>query len=143
MRKELMEQLKRIFRPEFINRLDSTIVFRQLTKADIRKIVDIIVSEVNDRLIEHELTLEATPAARDWLAEHGYDREFGARPLRRLIQTEIEDRLSDAVLAGTFSLGDRVLVDVENDEIVLKPSYTEELMVSLEGKDPKEALPLA
>jgi ATP-dependent Clp protease ATP-binding subunit ClpC len=143
MRKELMEQLKRSFRPEFINRLDSTIVFRQLTKADIRQIVDIILGEVNDRLIEHELTLESTPAARDWLAEHGYDREFGARPLRRLIQTEVEDRLSDAVLAGTFNLGDRVLVDVENNQIVLKPSYTEELMVSLEGKDPKEVLPLA
>jgi ATP-dependent Clp protease ATP-binding subunit ClpC len=143
MRKELMEQLKRVFRPEFINRLDSTIVFRQLTKSDIRQIVDIILAEVNDRLEEHDLVLQVSPAARDWLGEHGYDREFGARPLRRLIQTEVEDRLSDAVLSGTFGLGDTILVDVENDEIVLKPAFADDLMISLEGPDPQEALPMA
>ncbi|MCC6606369.1 MAG: ATP-dependent Clp protease ATP-binding subunit [Anaerolineae bacterium] len=120
MRKTLMDELKRKFRPEFINRVDSIIVFRQLSKEDIRKIVDIILDEVNHRLVEHDLTIAATDAARDWLGEHGYDAEFGARPLRRLIQTEVEDRLSDAVLAGRFSTDDVVTIDVEEGGIVLK-----------------------
>ncbi|MBK7897724.1 MAG: ATP-dependent Clp protease ATP-binding subunit [Anaerolineaceae bacterium] len=120
MRKTLMDELKRKFRPEFINRVDSIVVFRQLSKEDIRKIVDIILGEVNDRLTEHELSIAASDTARDWLGEHGYDAEFGARPLRRLIQTEVEDRLSDAVLAGRFTNGDVVTIDVEEDAIVLK-----------------------
>lgn len=120
MRKTLLEELKRKFRPEFINRVDSIVVFRQLTKENIRQIVDIILLEVNERLAEHDLTITATAAARDWLGEHGYDAEFGARPLRRLIQTEVEDRLSDAVLAGRFTSDDTVAIDVEEDEIVLK-----------------------
>ena len=120
MRKTLMDELKRKFRPEFINRVDSIVVFRQLSKEDIRKIVDIILSEVNERLQEHELSITATDGARDWLGNHGYDAEFGARPLRRLVQTEVEDRLSDAVLAGKFTSGDVVQIDVEDDAIVLK-----------------------
>jgi ATP-dependent Clp protease ATP-binding subunit ClpA len=78
--------------------------------------VDIILGEVNERLVEHELTLEATIPAKDWLAKHGYDRDFGARPLRRLVQTSIEDKLSDAVLAGRFGPGDSVIVNVESQE---------------------------
>ena len=115
-----MDELKRQFRPEFINRVDSIVVFRQLTKDNIREIVDIILAEVNERLREHDLTITTTDAARDWLGEHGYDAEFGARPLRRLIQTEVEDRLSDAVLAGRFTADDVVAIDVEEDEIILK-----------------------
>ena len=120
MHKTLTDQLKRSFRPEFINRVDNIVVFRQLLKEDIRQIVDIILGEVNERLEEHELVLEATDAARVWLAEHGYDAEFGARPLRRLIQTQVEDLLSDAVLAGRFGDGESVLVDIEEDKIVLR-----------------------
>jgi ATP-dependent Clp protease ATP-binding subunit ClpC len=120
MRKTLMDELKRQFRPEFINRVDSIVVFRQLTKENIRQIVDIILTEVNERLTEHNLTIATTDTARDWLGEHGYDAEFGARPLRRLIQTEVEDRLSDAVLAGRFTADDIVTIDVEDGEIVLK-----------------------
>lgn len=119
MRKVLTDQLKRTFRPEFINRVDSIIVFRQLNQEDIRKIVDIIIDEVNERLVEHELSLVATDAAKDWLMENGYDREFGARPLRRLIQSSVEDKLSDAVLAGQFGSGDNILIDTENDELIL------------------------
>ncbi|MGW8319701.1 MAG: ATP-dependent Clp protease ATP-binding subunit [Candidatus Promineifilaceae bacterium] len=121
MRKTLTEQLKRTFRPEFLNRIDSVIIFRQLTPSDIRQIVDIILGEVNERLEEHELALEATMMAKDWLMEHGYDREFGARPLRRLIQSVVEDKLSDAVLAGDFGSGDVVVVDTLDEEIVLRP----------------------
>jgi ATP-dependent Clp protease ATP-binding subunit ClpC len=116
MRKKLMDELKRQFRPEFINRVDSIIVFRELTQRDIRSIVDINLNEINERLVDHELTIEATGAAKDWLAQHGYDAEFGARPLRRLIQKEIEDQLSDAVLSGSFQEGERVLIDVERLE---------------------------
>lgn len=126
MRKTLMDQLKRQFRPEFLNRVDSIIVFRQLTQGNIRQIVDIILAEVNERLAEHELQIETTNEARDWLAEHGYDVEFGARPLRRLVQTEVEDRLSDSVLAGKFSAGETVLVDVEDDHIMLRKHTAED-----------------
>jgi ATP-dependent Clp protease ATP-binding subunit ClpC len=119
MHKTLTKQLKRTFRPEFMNRVDSIIVFRQLTPADIRQIVDIILVEVNDRLVDHNLTLEVTDAAKNWLVENGYDREFGARPLRRLIQSAIEDKLSDAVLSGRFSDEDVVEADEDEGEIVL------------------------
>jgi ATP-dependent Clp protease ATP-binding subunit ClpC len=120
MRKKLLEQLKKQFRPEFINRVDSIIVFRQLSQADIRQIVDIILGEVNERLVDHELIIEATDDAKNWLSEHGYDAEFGARPLRRLIQTEVEDKLSDAVLSGKFKKEDIILLDVDDDGIVLQ-----------------------
>jgi ATP-dependent Clp protease ATP-binding subunit ClpC len=120
MQKKLMEQLKRSFRPEFLNRLDSVIVFRQLQPEDIRKIVDIQIADVNERMDEHFLLLEATDAAKDWLAAHGYDAEYGARPLRRLIQQSVEDKLSDAVLAGEFKEGETVIIDIAEDEIILR-----------------------
>ena len=141
MHKTLMEQLKRAFRPEFINRVDSIVVFRQLTQADIRKIVSIIMGEVNERLVEHELTLKVSDAAQDWLAEHGYDREFGARPLRRLIQTEVEDRLSDAVLADQFGAGDTILIDVADSVIVLKQYDGQNGSLSLADETDKEPSP--
>jgi ATP-dependent Clp protease ATP-binding subunit ClpC len=132
MQKKLMEQLKRSFRPEFLNRLDSVIVFRQLQPEDIRKIVDIQISDVNERMDEHFLVLEATDAAKDWLATHGYDAEYGARPLRRLIQQTVEDKLSDAVLAGEFNEGETVIVDVADDEIILRHAEPEEVEELLE-----------
>jgi len=135
MKKTLVEELKKQFRPEFINRVDSIIVFRKLTKENIRQIVDLILDEVNERLEEHELIIEATDAARDWLGEHGYDAEFGARPLRRLIQTEVENRLSDDVLSGRFTNNDVIVVDVEDEEIVLRHKN------EVEGTVEEEALP--
>ena len=135
MQKKLMEQLKRSFRPEFLNRLDSVIVFRQLQPEDIRQIVDIQIGDVNERMDEHFLLLEATDAAKDWLAKNGYDAEYGARPLRRLIQQTVEDKLSDAVLSGEFEEGETVIIDVENDQIVLRhptPAETgEELLPAI------------
>ena len=133
MQKKLMEQLKRHFRPEFLNRLDSVIVFRQLQPEDLRQIVDIQIGDVNERMDERFLMLEATDAAKDWLAKHGYDAEYGARPLRRLIQQTVEDKLSDAVLAGEFEEGETVVIDMENDEIVLRHATPEE--------EPEAALP--
>ncbi len=133
MQKKLMEQLKRHFRPEFLNRLDSVIVFRQLQMEDIRQIVDIQIADVNERMDERFLMLEATDAAKDWLAKHGYDAEYGARPLRRLIQQTVEDKLSDAVLAGEFKEGETVVIDMAEDEIVLRHATPEE--------EPEAALP--
>ena len=121
MRKKLMESLKRVFRPEFINRLDSVIVFRALNREDIKQIVTLELNKVADRLKENNIQLVATPAALEQLATEGYDPDMGARPLRRVIQQKIEDRLSDALLAGEFAEGDTVQVDVNEDrEIVLQ-----------------------
>ncbi len=122
MRKKLLDSLKRVFRPEFINRLDSVIVFRSLNREDIRRIVSIELDKVGARLVENEIRLSATDAALDQLASEGYDPEMGARPLRRVIQLKIEDRLSDAVLAKEFDTGDEVVVDVdpETKEIFLR-----------------------
>ncbi len=120
MRKKLTESLKKVFRPEFINRLDSVIVFRSLNKVDIRQIVSLELNKVTERLAEHEVTLTATEAALDLLAESGFDVEMGARPLRRVIQQKVEDPLSDALLAGTFCEGCTVLVEVVEGEVVLR-----------------------
>jgi ATP-dependent Clp protease ATP-binding subunit ClpC len=120
MRKRLNDSLKRAFRPEFINRLDSIVIFRSLNKEDIEKIVMLELDKVAERLKEHSLTLTATEAALSSIADEGYDPEFGARPLRRVIQQRVEDALSDRVLAGEFTDGDSVLVDVDPDgKIVL------------------------
>ncbi len=120
MRKKLTETLKRAFRPEFINRVDSVIVFRSLNKDDIRKIVTLELTKVTERLVEHAVMLTSTTPALDLLAEQGYDAEMGARPLRRVIQQKVEDPLSDALLAGTFHEGDNILVAVDQGEIILR-----------------------
>jgi ATP-dependent Clp protease ATP-binding subunit ClpC len=121
MRKKLLDSLKRVFRPEFINRLDGVIVFRALTKDNLRQIVNLELHKVAARLQDHNLTLTATDAALDLLSEEGYDPDMGARPLRRVIQQKIEDRLSDAVLANEFEDGDTIQVDITDEkEIVLR-----------------------
>ena len=116
MRKKLTESLKRVFRPEFINRLDGVIVFRSLSKEHIQQIVSLELNKVATRLVEHELSLTATPAALELLADMGFDAEMGARPLRRIIQQKVEDRLSDAVLSGQFEDGEEIIIDVEVSE---------------------------
>jgi ATP-dependent Clp protease ATP-binding subunit ClpC len=122
MRDKLMNELKRLFRPEFLNRLDNIIVFRALTKEDIKRIVDIQIGYLQPRLSEHKLKLQITEAAREKLAEEGYDRNLGARPLRRVIQRTIEDPLSEGVLAHRFKPGSTLVVDVVNGEITLRVS---------------------
>jgi ATP-dependent Clp protease ATP-binding subunit ClpC len=116
MRKKLMEALKRTFRPEFINRLDGVIVFRTLSKEDIRAIVQLELDKVNVRLEENQIRLRATTEALDYFAEEGYNPEMGARPLRRVIQRQVEDRLSDALLAKEFNNGDNILIDIETTQ---------------------------
>jgi ATP-dependent Clp protease ATP-binding subunit ClpC len=128
MRKKLMDSLRRVFRPEFINRLDSVIVFRSLNKVDIQQIVQLELNKVAQRLEEHSIVLKATPAALEKLADLGYDPDMGARPLRRIIQQKVEDPLSDSLLAGEFEDHDIIVVDLEDDEIQLRRD--EEQLVS-------------
>ena len=120
MKEKVLSAMKNVFRPEFINRLDATIVFHSLSKTHIRKIVTNEMKQVVEQLKTKGVSLELTEAALDWIGEKGYDPLFGARPLRRVIQSEIEDRLSEAVLEDRFKEGDKVKVDVQNDEIVLE-----------------------
>jgi ATP-dependent Clp protease ATP-binding subunit ClpC len=125
MRKRLMESLKRVFRPEFINRLDSVMVFHALSKESLREIVSLELKKVAERLEDSEIILKATPEAVEKLASDGYDPDMGARPLKRVIQQKIEDPLSDALLSGKFDDGDTIMVDLEEDEIVLKQTEGE------------------
>jgi ATP-dependent Clp protease ATP-binding subunit ClpC len=126
MRKKLTDALNKSFRPEFINRVDSIIVFHALTKEQIAEIVDLELAKVTERLRENQIYIRVTEQGRALLAELGYDPEMGARPLRREIQNRVEDQLSDALLAGNFKDGDKILVDDEDGEIVLKLDETEE-----------------
>ncbi len=119
MRKKLMDGLRRAFRPEFLNRIDATIVFRALTKSEITEIVDILIARVQERLEEHNVRLELTQAAKEYIADEGYDPEYGARPLRRVIQNRIEDALSDGILSGEFETGHIIEVDLSDGELVL------------------------
>jgi ATP-dependent Clp protease ATP-binding subunit ClpC len=127
MRKKLTDTLRRAFRPEFINRVDSVIVFRALNKDDIQKIVLLEIAKVGERLHEHNIALTATPEALALLAEQGYDVEMGARPLRRVIQQKVEDPLSDNLLSGEFIDGDSIEVAVNTDgDLVLERLETAE-----------------
>jgi ATP-dependent Clp protease ATP-binding subunit ClpC len=120
MRKKVVAEMERVFRPEFRNRLDGVIIFRALSRQEITEIVDLLLNQVQERLQEHNLTLIVAEAAKQLLAQEGYDPDFGARPLRRVIQSRIEDALSEGILAGNFGLGDTVQVDVEDGKIVFK-----------------------
>jgi ATP-dependent Clp protease ATP-binding subunit ClpC len=128
MKEKLLEELKKTFRPEFLNRIDSVMVFHSLNKEHIRKIVDLMLANVIQQLKEKGMKLEITDLAKDYLGEKGYDEAFGARPLRRVIQDMIEDKLSDSLLRGQFRPGDTVIVDVEEEEIVVHTDAVEALM---------------
>jgi ATP-dependent Clp protease ATP-binding subunit ClpC len=119
MRKKLLDALKRVFRPEFINRVDAVIVFRALSMESIKEIVQLELDKVSQRLEEHAIVINVTPAALELLAELGYDPEMGARPLKRVIQQNIEDNLSDSLLAGEFEDGDTIIIDAVDEEISL------------------------
>ena len=109
------EALKRVFKPEFLNRIDETIVFDPLSEEETRQIVDIIFAEVSGRLAEHGVTIDLSDEARDWLAREGFDRTYGARPLRRVVQRSIENPLSRLILGGEFVSGDHIRADVADD----------------------------
>jgi ATP-dependent Clp protease ATP-binding subunit ClpC len=116
MKDILQKEVERHFRPEFLNRLDDTIVFQALTREDLQIIVDYELAKVFKRLTEHGLKLELTDQAKEFLIDKGYNPEFGARPLRRAIEHYIEDPLSEAVLAGKFKGKNLVKIDVQDEE---------------------------
>ena len=115
MKREVDEAMRQTFRPEFLNRIDDIVVFHPLGMAQIDKIVDIQLADVRERLARERMTLEVTPAAKQMLAVGGLDPVFGARPLKRLIQTEVVDTIAEAIIDGAVSEGDRILVDVDTD----------------------------
>jgi ATP-dependent Clp protease ATP-binding subunit ClpC len=119
MKDKLLNELKRNFRPEFLNRIDGTLVFHPLNKEHIRNIVDLMLGMVSKELVEKSIKLEVTDAAKDFLGKKGYDEVFGARPLRRVIQDMVEDKLSEDLLKGKFQAGDTAVVDLEGDQIVI------------------------
>ncbi|PVE78803.1 ATP-dependent Clp protease ATP-binding subunit [Microbacterium testaceum] len=114
-RDQVQALVRQAFKPEFVNRLDDIVIFQALSQDDLAQIVELAVDALHKRLRERRLTLAVTPDARSWLAERGYDPVYGARPLRRLIQTEVQNRLAMAILAGTVHDGDVVRVDVASD----------------------------
>lgn len=114
-REQVMALVRQAFRPEFLNRLDDIVMFAALTEDDLAQIVELSVDQLQKRLHDRRLTLAVTPDARSWLAERGYDPMFGARPLRRLIQSEVQNKLATALLSGGVHDGDTVLVDVAAD----------------------------
>ena len=118
LRASVDDALKRAFRPEFLNRIDEIIVFDALSKDQIHEIVDLMIVEVGERLEEHGVTIELTGAAKDWLANEGYDSQYGARPLRRAIQRHIENPLSKLILAQKFSEGSHIIADAGDDGLM-------------------------
>ena len=128
MKGEVMEVVSQHFRPEFINRVDDVVVFHPLGREHIRRIVDIQLGYLHARLADRDMELELTDAARDQLAEAGFDPVYGARPLKRAIQQRIENPLAQRILAGEFAPGDTILADVSGEEIVFRTSQTPEAM---------------
>lgn len=120
MSSRIEEEMKKYFRPEFLNRIDESIVFHSLAKNHLREIVALLTKELIEQLAEQDIDLRITPAALDVIAEKGYDPEYGARPLRRAIQTNIEDILSDEIIAGNVQSGDKITIGVSQGTITLR-----------------------
>ncbi|EDL63014.1 ATP-dependent protease ATP-binding subunit ClpC [Bacillus sp. SG-1] len=120
MKGKVMEELKRAFRPEFLNRIDEIIVFHSLEKAHLKEIVTLMSDQLTTRLKEQDISLELTDAAKEKIADEGFDPEYGARPLRRAIQKHIEDRLSEELLRGTVLTGQHIVIDVEDNDFTVR-----------------------
>ena len=120
MQSRIMEELKKAYRPEFINRIDDIIVFSHLSKEEIREIVDLMMKDLFKRLSERELSIEVTDEVKDYLAKDGYNEAYGARPLRRLIQKKIEDQLAEEILTNAYKPGDTILLKLQDDKIVFE-----------------------
>jgi ATP-dependent Clp protease ATP-binding subunit ClpC len=116
MKDRVMDQLKRTFRPEFLNRIDGIIVFHPLTTEEIRQIVNLETKRIRAQLAEQEITLDITEKAMDLLGQRGYDRQYGARPLRRIIQNLIEDPLAEGMLQGQFKPGQTVVAEIVTND---------------------------
>ena len=130
-RARIEDALKRTFRPEFLNRIDDIIIFDPLTEEQIKDIVDLEIGQVGARLAEHEITISLTDGAKEWLAKEGYDKVYGARPLRRAVQRYVENPLSTRLLSGEVKEGDDIAVDVDEDGLTFN------------AREPAEAVPAA
>jgi ATP-dependent Clp protease ATP-binding subunit ClpC len=115
MKTNVLDEIKRFFRPEFLNRIDGTVVFHPLSRGHMGHIVDLNLEDVSAGLIEKGINLDVTDRAKEWLGENGYDADFGARPVRRLIQDQVEDKLSDAILDRSLNPGDTAVIDLDDD----------------------------
>ena len=120
LKETVNEELKKAFRPEFLNRIDDIIVFSHLSKEEIRQIVDLMMKDLFKRLSERDLSIEVTDEVKDYLAKDGYSEAYGARPLRRLIQKKIEDQLAEEILTNAYQPGDTILLKLEDDKIVFE-----------------------
>jgi ATP-dependent Clp protease ATP-binding subunit ClpC len=140
MKQKVNDELKQHFRPEFLNRIDDTIVFHQLTQPELLQIVDIMISRIETQLRDKDMGLELTENAKKFLANNGFDPMFGARPLRRTIQREIEDALSERVLFNELKPGQIVVVDCEGDP---RDSGTSKLVFRILAKPGPSAAPTA
>lgn len=125
-----MNEVKRLFRPEFLNRVDEIVVFQPLTEQDVEKIFDILISEIQERLLARNMRLQITARAKKYFVGNGYDSNYGARPLRRLIQKELEDILSVEILRGNIGAGDTIVVDFKREKIVAKALNPKEVPVN-------------
>jgi ATP-dependent Clp protease ATP-binding subunit ClpB len=117
VRESVMAELRRSFRPEFLNRVDETILFKPLTLEEITSIVDLLMADLNKRLLERRVTVQLDEKAKEWVAEKGYDPVFGARPLKRFLQRNIETKLARALIAGEVGEGSDITFTVLNDEL--------------------------
>jgi len=133
MKDKVLDEVKRFFRPEFINRIDSTVVFHSLRKDHIMSIVDLLLDQVKGQLAEKKISLKVTEAAKKYIVEKGFDAEFGARPLRRFIQNAVEDKLSEELLTGRLNEGDRAEVAIVGGEIVVKVKKTKTKVLTTRG----------
>jgi len=130
MKRRVMEEMKRIFRPEFLNRVDETIVFHALTQAEILQIVDLMVSRVRTQVVSQGMDLEVTKEAKELLSKEGFDPQFGARPLRRAVQRLIEDPLSEEILLGRFGAGDTIRVELDDGKVFFTKAENQTALAS-------------
>ncbi|HLP26483.1 MAG TPA: AAA family ATPase, partial [Acidobacteriota bacterium] len=119
VRESVMADLRQSFRPEFLNRIDDTILFKPLALEEIERIVDLLIADINKRLVERRVSVTLDPKAKVWVAEKGYDPVFGARPLKRFLQRHLETRLARGLIAGEVEEGAKVTFKVKDDELVL------------------------
>ena len=121
IKENVMDEAKKAFKPEFLNRINDLIVFHNLSRDDLIKIVDLEIAKVQKRLVEKKITIELNDAAKELVIDNGYDEKYGARPLRRSIEHLLEDPLAEALLSGEINEEDSVLVDRKDEELIFKP----------------------
>ena len=139
MKNNVLDEVKRFFRPEFLNRIDGTVVFHPLNRDDMHQIIPIELKDVTSNLIEKGIDLKVTDEAKDWLVDEGYDPAFGARPLRRVIQDHIEDKLSDAILSGRLGPADTAVIDLEDGELVVRAESPFSIELDLDDAEELDA----